>query len=436
MKYTENLNAKFSQSISMKLLVILLLIILMQIPLSMVKGLIYERQDLQRQAQSEISQRWGVHQYIGSPLIKLSYQSTVLNKSKKYLSHSSVKPSNNANFSIDINAEVRYLGIYESSVYNAVVAIEGQMELEQMQNEGLYTLTKKQFFIPLKQLRGLKTLNKVIINKTPLTLDPIETQVNGINGFSFDLPLATSTNILTYKIEFSVAGSEQLDILALGKKTEVKMHSNWPSPSFVGNYLPDSRSISSKGFDANWKVQKLTQLQEKAVDSLDNSLINSAADFGVKIMIPANIYQVNTRTVKYSFLIIVLAFAGFFLAELFFKLKLHPFQYLLIGFSLSTFFILLLSLSEYLSFNLSYMIASMATIGLITAYCSSVLKQLIRGLFTGVLFSVLFGFIFILVKAEQTSLLMGAIGIWVVLSLIMYLTRHIDWYTINQIPEE
>ena len=78
-----------------------------------------------------------------------------------------------------------------------------------------------------------------------------------------------------------------------------------------------------------------------------------------------------------------------------------------------------------------FLISASSIILLIGGYCSVVLQQRNRGIFTGILFAILYGFIFILVKAEQTSLLMGAIGIWLILALIMYLTRKIDWYNIN-----
>ncbi|MCB1595709.1 MAG: inner membrane CreD family protein, partial [Xanthomonadales bacterium] len=112
------------------------------------------------------------------------------------------------------------------------------------------------------------------------------------------------------------------------------------------------------------------------------------------------------------------------------KLRLHPFQYLLIGISLSAFYTLLLSLSEYIRFNFAYLIASGAVILSIAGYCSVVLQQRIRGINTGILFAVLFSFIYVMVKAQEASLLMGSISIWFILALIMYMTRKIDWYSV------
>ena len=160
--------------------------------------------------------------------------------------------------------------------------------------------------------------------------------------------------------------------------------------------------------------------------------LSSIGTFGVEVLIPANIYQVNERTVKYALLIMLLTFAGFFLAEMFFKLRLHPFQYLLIGFALSIFYLLLLSLSEYLHFDWAFLLAAASTVLLISGYCAVILGNKRRGALTASLFILLYGFIFVLVKAEQLSLLMGAIGIWVFLAAVMYLTRKIDWYNINQ----
>jgi inner membrane protein len=256
--------------------------------------------------------------------------------------------------------------------------------------------------------------------------------MNGLLGFEVDLEDLPQNLKLNYQIELSLIGSNQLDILPLARETIIHMQSNWNSPSFVGDSLPDERQITKQGFSATWNINNLIQNTTKEATTQNNFVMEqSYPSIGVKILIPANIYQVNERTVKYSFLIVLLTFAGFFLAELFFKLQLHPFQYLLIGVSLSVFYLLLLSLSEYLLFNLAFLISASSIILLIGGYCSVVLQQRVRGLYTGLLFTVLYGFIFILVKAEQTSLLMGAIGIWLILALVMYLTRKIDWYKVN-----
>ena len=96
---------------------------------------------------------------------------------------------------------------------------------------------------------------------------------------------------------------------------------------------------------------------------------------------------------------------------------------------------MLLSLSQYLLFNWAFLISASAVIVLIASYCTVVLQQRKRGIYTGLLFSLLYAFIYVLIKAEEMSLVMGAFGMWLILALIMYLTRKIDWYAVNNMDK-
>ncbi|HHL32319.1 MAG TPA: cell envelope integrity protein CreD [Oceanospirillales bacterium] len=421
---TDSIKKSLVNSISIKLLVILVLIVLMQIPLSSVRGLIHERQSMQYQAQTEISKRWGDKGQLGSPVLVIEQE--IVKKDERHKKQTSIQ-SSSAEITIELDAHKRYLGIYEAAVFNAKIQLTGVIEIA---DSAKLDDPKHNYylFIPLQQIKSIKNMGAVSINNQQLRQLPQQFSVNESRGFAIQLNPQELQKSINYKIEFSLSASEQMNIIALARKTEVSMRSNWPSPSFIGNHLPDTRVISDKGFEAYWQINQLNMTS--GADS--HFVIDQNDGFGVKIHIPANTYQVNERTVKYSFLIIVLSFAGFFLTELFFKLRLHPFQYLLIGFSLSTFYLLLLSISEYLSFNWAFLLSASAIIALISSYCSVVLKQTQRGLYTGLLFTLLYGFIYILVKAEEASLLMGAIAILFILSLVMYLTRKIDWYAVGE----
>lgn len=434
MTTTENLKIKISNSISFKLGVILLLIILMQVPLSYVRGLIHEREQMQQQAQNEISKRWGENQYIGAPILNIYTNNlNVLNSNDKNTNTNKriTQSIQTKTFNLDINldAELRYLGIYEAAVFVSDIKMSGLIEFK----HNMTDQDVSKLFIPIKHIRGLKALNKLSINNQDIESLPQQITLNNISGIEVDLSNIVLGDALSYEIEYKLAGSEQFEIMPLARSTQVSMKSNWSSPSFVGDYLPDTREINSHGFNASWRINKFIQGLGNSTNPHINGFSNQSelSAFGVKILIPANIYQVNERTVKYSFLIVLLTFAGFFLAELFFKLRLHPFQYLLIGVSLSVFYLLLLSISEYIKFNWAFLLSASSIILLIGSYCSVVLQQRKRGIYTGLLFALLYGFIFILVKAEDTSLLMGSIGIWIILAMIMYLTRKINWYAVN-----
>jgi len=341
--------------------------------------------------------------------------------------------SKTTNYVVELTAEKRYLGIYEAAIYVAKIQISGEIEFDSDELVNENGQNKIQLFIPLGQLRTLKNIDKISIDGKEITELAQQEVLYKRSGFSVELKNLTAKNSFKYQVEFSLAGSQQFEITPEAQKTTFTMQSNWNAPSFIGDYLPDERTISDTGFTAKWQVNQLSNRSSVTDNFVTDSRLPS---LGVKIIIPANIYQVNERTVKYSVLIIVLTFAGFFLSELFFKLRLHPFQYLMIGFATSTFYLLVLSISEYLTFNWAFLISAGTIITLVSSYSSVVLQQTRRGIYTGLLFTVLYAFIFVLVKAEEASLLMGATGILFILAVVMYLTRKIDWYAVSTTSKE
>ena len=97
--------------------------------------------------------------------------------------------------------------------------------------------------------------------------------------------------------------------------------------------------------------------------------------FGVELFRSVDHYQKATRSSKYAVLFIFLTFLVFFLLEIFSKQKLHAIQYLLVGFSMILFYLLLLSLSEHIPFWGAYGIASVTVVTMITGYIKGVLKN-------------------------------------------------------------
>ncbi len=138
------------------------------------------------------------------------------------------------------------------------------------------------------------------------------------------------------------------------------------------------------------------------------------------------------RSSKYGLMIIVLTFLSFFMIELFGKRAIHPIQYLLIGLALVIFYSLLLAISEYLSFDLSYLIASLLVIVLITLYVKSVYKSL---KISGIIFIALttfYGFMYTILLLQDYSLLIGNIALFILLASVMFITRKLNWFGVLQ----
>lgn len=225
-------------------------------------------------------------------------------------------------------------------------------------------------------------------------------------------------------LELELVGTEQLAMVPMGSDTQVKLTSNWPHPSFGGQFLPVERKVTDRGFEASWRISSLasTAQQDVAQKKAD------AETLSVAFVDPGNTYALSDRATKYGVLFIGLTFLAVGLFEFMKSLRVHPVQYLLAGSAVCIFFLLLVSLSEHLPFGLAYGLAAAACVVLLMYYACYMLKSWLRGLPFGLGLAVLYGMLFVLLQMEQTALVLGAITLFVVLSAVMLLTRHVDWY--------
>jgi inner membrane protein len=232
------------------------------------------------------------------------------------------------------------------------------------------------------------------------------------------------------KIDFDLTldlnGSSSLYFIPTGKETNVYLKSAYTTPSFDGAFITDSNNVNNKGFTASWKILNLNRNFPQEWTNNDFA-INDAA-FGVNLLIPVDHYQKSMRSAKYAIMFIFLTFLVFLFTEILNGFKIHPVQYLLVGLALIIFYTLLLSISEHLGFTKSYMISSAAIIVLISLYSKTIFKEnRLMALLAGILI-ILYGFLFVILRSEDYALLIGSIGLFIVLCIVMYLSRKIKWY--------
>jgi len=448
-----DLSKTLKNSSTIKLITIIFITIAMLIPLTMVENTIHERTDLRHQAETSISDRWGGKQHIAAPILVLPYKEKVIektttsngwqtslpiqNKKIHYVNHTAYLLSDNVNIETEMTTEKRYLGIYEMPVYNTSTKISGHFNKKDLETlKSQFTnidWQQAKLILPLKDVRGIRSISKLSIGRQDLDFVTSNNSNYSFHGIEADIKF--DENILTnldYSLELSLSGSKLLNYLPLARTSNISINSDWNSPSFIGSYLPVNRDIDESGFNAQWKVLALNRSFGKIWhDDLVNSKNIYDSLFGISLYQPADIYQQNMRSVKYAALFIALTFMAFFLFEIFFNLNIHPIQYFFTGGALSTFYLLLLAMSEHLHFSYAYLISSIAITVLMSSYSMAILNQKSRGLLIGLVTSTIYGFLYFLIKSEQNSLLFGAIGFFSALSIIMYLTRNIDWYNLS-----
>jgi len=233
----------------------------------------------------------------------------------------------------------------------------------------------------------------------------------------------------TLHVSLRFTGAERLSVMPFAKSTLVKIAGDWPAPSFDGGFLPEARQLGDHGFAASWSVPFIARglSDHGSTDALSLDQL-SAKDLGVSLVAASDPYQTVTRALKYAVMFVGLVFLTFFVFEALSGQRVHAAQYLLVGLAQMAFYLLLLSLSEYLGFDGAFAIAATATVLLMGLYAGAAFRSRGRGAQALAVFSVVYGLIYLLMRLEDFALLAGSVASFLGLAGAMYLTRNLDWY--------
>lgn len=250
---------------------------------------------------------------------------------------------------------------------------------------------------------------------------------------------------LASELTFELAGSEALAVLPLAGENRVAVESTWPHPRFSGRFLPTRSEIGSEGFRAQWAVSSLaSDAQQQVRDGMRIGRHPSGLELAhgggvidalaIALVDPVDAHVRADRASKYGILFVLLTFTGFFMFELLRGLRIHPIQYMLVGLALAIFFLLLVSLSERIAFGWAYLAASVACIGLIGLYLAAVLRSRAWAAGFVMMLALLYAALYGLLASEDNALVLGSGLLFVILAVIMLLTRRVDWYAIAASP--
>jgi inner membrane protein len=436
-----------------KLIGVTLLILLLLIPLGMIHSVLRERLGRRNEAVADITSSWGKVQNIVGPVLIVPYRYSV--KSWKEMPGAGGKIEKvevvetavaNAYFlpsTVAVNGDIKpshlRRGIYEAVVYSGRLALAGQFarpdfaSLRIDEQNVLWDDALVAFAIP--DLRGVKETLQLHWGENRFPLFPGSKLKDFPSGiFARVNGLQQSQGAVPWRLDLTLNGSGGINFAPIGAQNKIELTSPWPDPSFQGAFLPSERKVTHKGFEAAWNVTFYGRdYAQQWTDQNSGAGLNvtSAASslFGVNFLAGIDAYRNVERAIKYGVLFLVLVFTAFFLFELLSGLRIHPFQYALVGVALCLFYLGLLSLSEFISFGLSYLAAAAVTTALIWFYCAKVLKSGKRTLIIVGLLAGIYGFLYVALQLQDYSLLFGTAGLFAVLAVVIYLTRNIDWYT-------
>ena len=421
--------------ITFKVFIIGAIAIALLVPKFMIIGLIHERQVTAETTTKEVMQKWSLDQTVRGPVLSIPYIERTFDKEGKEIAEE-IRACYLLPKTLSIGGEIfpqeRKRSIYETVVYESKLNVSGQFDISDFYSLKIspdnILWEKASILVAISDLRGINDRISFTWNDSTFAFTPgMENQLLGNNGISLPMPhLSTESFPGKFHFMLNLKGSESLNFAPLGETTEVVLQSKWNDPGFEGNFLPAEHNIDKNGFKSRWKVLNFNRNFPQQWKNNEYKVTD--ADFGVKLVTVADHYQKSSRSAKYAILVILFVFLSFFLNEIITKQRVHPFQYILVGFSILIFYLLLLSISEQLGFNLAYFISAVAVIIMVLFYSRTFLKKWSNSIIQTLILTFSFGFIFVLMQLETYALLVGSIGLFVVLALTMFFTRKINWY--------
>ena len=434
-------------NIYFKVAIIIFIGLLLLIPAQMIRGLVYEREARQQEAITEVSSKWGQQQTLSGPFITIPFIKYVKETDKKngtekviqvrdfiHILPSELKINGN------MKPERRNRGIYDIVVYNSKINLSGKFPKINLKEFDVpasnIQFDKAHLTMGITDLRGIEEQVQLNWNSQKYLFNPGVVSTD-IIGSGINSPISINGNDssnYSFSFDLDIKGSQFLYFTPVGKITDVNISSSWKNPSFTGAFLPDSRNVSDTGFTAHWNILHLNRNYPQSWTG--NKYMTGESVFGIDLLLPVDNYQKTTRAIKYAILFICFTFLVFFFIEVLNRVFIHPVQYILVGIALIVFFTLLLSVSEHLSFNIAYILSAIATLMLIALYIKAILKNTKLTILISSILFLLYLFIFIIIQLQDYALLIGSIGIFLILALVMYYSRKIDWYNLNLKEEE
>ena len=437
-------------AVTFKMCWVLFLVFVLLIPLGMIRSVLRERTERRDGAVAEITSSWGRDQVVVGPVLVIPYlyrekawkERTVDGKKERF----EVEETNSANafflpdeLAVDgvVSPDRLHRGIYDAVVYRGHLKVSGRFPAPPFAELGISKDSVQWenaiVTMAVSDLRGTGKILDITVGGQTCGFAPgcrlsgypsgISARVPGVNG--------EATN-LDFSMTLDLKGSRGLSFAPVGRQNRVKLASTWPDPSFRGAFLPADRRVGGEGFDASWEVswygrnypqQSTDQARGGAVnaDSIEPSL------FGVDFIAPVDSYRIVERATKYGALFIALIFTAFFLFEVLLALRIHTIQYTLAGAAMCLFYLALLSLSEFIRLPFAYWAGAAASSLLIVLYSLRVLGGGARTAILAAALLVIYAYLYVVLQLQDYSLLLGTAGLFIVLGIVMYSTRNMDW---------
>jgi inner membrane protein len=432
-----------SRSWGVKLIVVCIMAVIMMIPAFFVESLVEDRTNRAADVVKEISSHVGGQQIFLGPTLAIPYTIPARSQLDSVKHGMYLVFPTRASAVLKAATEERRRSLFKVPVFRADLKLDGEFDLTGVPaaapTGAEFDWAHSEIVVGVSDARGALADAILTTNGKTLTLVPSEISqsisIGGDQNGPTRLTLfgANVQDLSKPNAQFNVSstlrfsGAQRIALLAYGKTTHFAAQGDWPSPGFDGGFLPVTRSVSGKGFEAEWSVPFIARSvrAEGAGDSITG--LDSTA-LGISFIEVADPYQSVNRSLKYLPLFLGLVFLSYFVFEATTGKRVHPAQYILVGIAQIIFYLLLLSLAERIGFGYGFLLGGAATVILLSANAMWIFASRLQGIRALAIFSLLYTLIYLLLRLEDNALLVGAIASFLAVAAAMYFTRSLDWY--------
>ncbi|EPM0736185.1 cell envelope integrity protein CreD [Klebsiella pneumoniae] len=414
-------------------------IVLLSLPLMMVRELINERADYRNEVVDAIEQSTSGSQKLAGPLIAIPITETLTRmENQKEVNYQRSWVYYWLPESLAVTGkqtvESRRVGIYSGQVWHNALQIKASFDplrLAALRKTNI-VLGQPRLVVSVGDARGIGAIHAPEVNGNVLSVEPGLGISGDGAGIHMPMPaLAEDNKPLEIAFSLDLNGTGEFSLVPLGRNSELQLTSNWPHPGFLGSFLPTQREVSAAGYRAHWQSSWFANdMGSYFKDDMEIPWSRLPA-FSADVMSLADQYQLTDRATKYAILLIGLTFMAFFVFESLTRRPLHPMQYLLVGLSLVLFYLVLLALSEHIGFTAAWLAASLSGAVMNGIYLQAVLRGWRNSLLFVAALLLLDGVMWFLLHSEDSALLLGTGVLALALSVLMFLTRRVDWYALS-----
>ena len=339
----------FLDSPAVKLVLTGIMTMVLIVPSYFVWLLVEERAGRANEVAGQIADSWGGTQAINGPYLVVPFSETFTKGTGKDTETETrwrtvVLFPQELDITGDIGVEERSISIYSLPVYRGQIALKGQFSappdgMFEPLNGGTIDIAadKAVLVVGIDDVRALRSEVVLQLNgsrKIPFEpgLGPLGPsnarragQVFDRSGINAGIPPVNWRQGFSFDIALQLNGSSAIYAAPAGQTSKIALKSDWPHPGFTGAFLPESRTITEAGFEAEWTIPYLARGIPKMLET--GTLPLGDKLLGVKFVEPVDFYQTIARSLKYAIGFISLTMLAVFVLEMRSPWRFHWIQY-------------------------------------------------------------------------------------------------------------